>query len=103
MERELFQKICDDIEARKDWANRQPLWHKLRRDGIRRTNKPYPNASDKHFPLIDMAIKKLKPAMTNQMFANERMADFMASDPRDTQDISAVSWWFDYKLKEKSN
>jgi hypothetical protein len=27
----------------------------------------------------------------------------MAEDPRDTQDISAVSWWFDYKLKEKSN
>ena len=50
MDEELFEKIVDDIDARKEWANKQPLWHKLRRDGIRRTNKPYPNASDKHFP-----------------------------------------------------
>ena len=50
-----------------------------------------------------MAVKKLKPTMTNQMFANERLADFLSEDPRDTQDISAVSWWFDFKLKEKSN
>ena len=103
MERELFDKICDDIDDRKEWANRQPLWHKLRRDGIRRINKPHANASDKHFPLIDMAIKKLKPTMTNQMFAMERLADFVAKDPRDTQDITAVSWWFDFKLKENSN
>ena len=103
MDKELFTKICEDIDTRKEWADRQPLWHKLRRDGVRRINKPFPNASDKHFPLIDMAIKKLKPTMINQIFANERLADFMTEDPRDTGDISAVSWWFDFKLKEKSN
>ena len=103
MEKELFDKICDDIAARRDWADRQPLWHKIRRDGIRRINKPFNNASDKHFPLVDMAIKKLKPTMTNQMFATERLADFISEDPRDTKDISAVSFWFDFKLKEASN
>ena len=103
MDRELFEKICDDVRDRSTWANRQPLWYKLRREGARRSNKPYPKASDKHFPLIDIGIRKLKPVFSNQIFAQSHLADFLSKDPRDTEDMSEISWWFDYKLKEESN
>lgn len=103
MDRELFEKICRDVEDRSTWANRQPLWYKLRREGARRSNKPYPKASDKHFPLIDIGIRKLKPVFSNQIFAQSNLADFLSKDPRDTADMSEIGWWFDYKMKEESN
>jgi hypothetical protein len=103
MDRELFEKICRDVDDRSPWANRQPLWYRLRREGARRTNKPYPKASDKHFPLIDIGIRKLKPVFSNQIFAQSYIADFLSDDPQDTEDMSAISAWFDYKMKETSN
>lgn len=103
MESDLFTKICDDIKARTEWATRQPLWYRLRREGVRRRDKPWPHASDKHFPLIDMAIQKLKPTCLNQVFATERIADFIASDPQDNSQILDVAWWFDYKMRQMSN
>jgi hypothetical protein len=103
MERELFRKICRDVDDRKEWADRQAVWYRMRREGIRRINKPYPNAADRHFPLIEMAIKKLKPTCLLQIFANERLADFIAAEPQDTDDIVPVGWWFDYKMRQLSN
>ena len=103
MDRDLFEKICCDVKDRSQWANRQPLWYKLRREGARRSNKPYPKASDKHFPLIDIGIRKLKPVFANQIFAQSHLADFLSKDPRDTADMAEIGWWFDYKLKEESN
>jgi hypothetical protein len=103
VDRELFEQICHDVQDRSTWANRQPLWYRLRREGARRNNKPYPKASDKHFPLMDIAIRKLKPVFSNQIFAQSNLADFLSKDPRDTADMSEIAWWFDYKLKEESN
>ena len=103
MDRELFEKICRDVDDRSQWANRQPLWYKLRREGARRTNKPYPRASDKHFPLIDIGIRKLKPVFSNQIFAQSYLADFMSKDPKDLADMAEIAAWFDYKMKEESN
>jgi hypothetical protein len=103
MDTDLFKKIGKDIDGRKEWADRQPVWYRMRREGIRRLNKPYPNAADRHYPLIEMAIKKLKPTCLLQIFANERLADFIAAEPGDTDDIVPVAWWFDYKMRQKSN
>ena len=103
MDSSLFKKIQRDIDARREWADRQPVWYRMRREGIRRLNKPYANAADRHFPLIEMAIKKLKPTCLLQIFANERLADFIAAEPQDTDDVIPVSWWFDYKMRQKSN
>lgn len=103
MDIELFNKICKDVEDRKEWATRQPLWYKIRKEGVRRRNKPWPHASDKHYPLVDMGIAKSKPAYLNQLFAQERIAEFTAADPESAQDITNVSWWFDYKVRQESN
>lgn len=103
MDEELYEQIIHDLENRKEWATKQPVWYTMRRDGIRRKHKPWPNAADMHYPLIDTIVDKLKPFYLNQLFATERMADFVSSDPADTADILGASYWFDYKLKHISN
>jgi hypothetical protein len=97
MEDELFEVVCSDIEGRKSWAQKQPVWYAIRRDGLRRKNKPWPNAADLHYPLVDTVTDKLKPFYVNQLFATERVADFVSAEPQDNEDVLAASWWFDYK------
>ena len=103
MDDDLYDAIIDDVEGRKLWAQKQPIWYAIRRDGLRRKNKPWPGAADLHYPLVDTIVDKLKPFYTNQLFATERLADFVSEDPQDSEDVLAASWWFDYKLKHESN
>lgn len=103
MANELYNHILQDIKARTAWGERQAVWYQMRRDGIRRKNKPFPNAADMHFPLVDMIIDKFKPFYRNQLFATERLADFVSNDPQAAEVMTDVAWWFDYKLKQKSN
>lgn len=103
MNSDLYNLICDDIANRKTWADRQAVWYQMRRDGLRRRNKPYPGAADLHFPLVDTIIEKLKPFYLNQLFATERLADFTARRPEAADKIVQAAWWFDYKLKQRSN
>lgn len=103
MDSDLLDLIYTDITNRKTWADRQAVWYQMRRDGLRRRNKPYPGAADLHFPLIDTIIEKLKPFYLNQLFATERLADFTSKDPQKADGVMSAAWWFDYKLKQKSN
>lgn len=103
MEKELYNSILDDIRSRSTWADRQAIWYQMRRDGLRRKTKPFPGAADMHFPLVDTVIEKFKPFYLNQLFATERLADFISKNPQSGDRITQVAWWFDYKLKQHSN
>lgn len=103
MNRKLFDAICEAVKDRAQWADRQAVWYQMRRDGLRRRHKPFPGAADMHFPLIDTVIEKFKPFYINQLFATERLADFVGKDPQAGNDMTACGWWFDYKLKQQSN
>ena len=103
MESKLFDSIREDIKSRSKWADRQTVWYQMRRDGLRRKSKPFPGAADMHFPLVDTIIEKFKPFYLNQLFATERLADFISKDPQMGEQMTDVAWWFDYKLKQKSN
>ena len=103
MDSKLFDSIREDIKARSKWADRQAVWYQMRRDGLRRKSKPFPGAADMHFPLVDTIIEKFKPFYLNQLFATERLADFISKDPQMGEKMTDVAWWFDYKLKQNSN
>lgn len=103
MESELYDSICEDIKSRSGWAARQAVWYQMRRDGLRRRNKPFPGAADTHFPLIDSIIEKFKPFYSNQLFATSRLADFVSKNPQASETVTDAAWWFDYKLKQRSN
>lgn len=100
---ELADEIQDALRARLDWANRQTTFYKLRHQGLRRINKPYPNAADLHFPLCDALITKLKPFYFQQLYATEQFASFVSLRTQPADTTSAVASWFDYKLKQKTN
>ena len=96
-------EILAALTARRLWEDRQSTWYQMRHDGLRRANKPWPNAADMHFPLGDMMIEKLKPFYVSQIFATETVASFIGMDGAAASYASAAAQWFDYALKQQSN
>ena len=95
--------ILQALSDRKTWETRQGTWYQMRHDGLRRRNKPWPNAADMHFPLADMLIEKLKPFYVGQIFAGDTIAAFVARSQEAAPFQNAASQWFDYQLKQCSN
>ncbi len=99
----LRGKILGDIRTRDEWLRRQAEWYAMRHDGLRRGAKPWPAASDLHFPLVDSIVERLKPFYFNQLFATETLASFISLS-RDLDAFTGeIGCWFDYKLKQESN
>ena len=103
MSAELFDLVSNDISSRVRWETRQALWYQMRNDGLRRKHKPWPNASDVHFPLIDTTINKLKPSFFQQAMGLDVLATFVPMRSQLSAFTSAAEQWFSYKLNEKSN
>ena len=103
MSNQIYDLILDDIKSRSRWETRQGLWYQMRNDGLRRKSKPWPNASDLHFPLVDTTINKLKPAFFQQAMGLDVLATFVPMRSQLAGFASAAEHWFSYKLNEKSN
>lgn len=96
-------EILDAVKNRSTWESRQATWYKMRHDGLRRLNKPFPGASDAHFPLGDMQIEKLKPFYLAQLYANDTVAAFTSLRQEHVAAQNEAALWMDYQLKEESN
>ena len=103
MSEELYDLVAHDISSRTRWEVRQGLWYQMRNNGLRRRGKPWPNASDAHFPLIDTTINKLKPAFFQQAMGLDVIATFVPMRDQLAGFTTAAEQWFSYKLHEKSN
>jgi hypothetical protein len=97
------QEILDALKARKNWEDRQATWYQMRHDGLRRRNKPWPNAADLHYPLVDTLIEKQKPSYVDQVFSSDTVASFTALKQDWQPYQNAAAQWFDYQLKQESN
>lgn len=103
MSKELHELILSDIKSRTRWETRQGLWYQMRNDGLRRKHKPWPNAADMHFPLIDTTINKLKPSFFQQAMGLDVLASFVPMRQQLAAYTTAAEQWFSYKMHEKSN
>lgn len=103
MSDKLYDLITRDIGARVKWETRQGLWYQMRNDGLRRKSKPWPNAADTHFPLIDTTINKLKPSFFQQAMGLDVLATFVPMRQQLAAFTSSAEHWFSYKLNERSN
>ena len=103
MSAELHDLILEDVKSRVRWETRQGLWYQMRNDGLRRKHKPWPNAADMHFPLIDTTINKLKPSFFQQAMGLDVIATFVPMRSQLAGYTTAAEQWFNYKLHEKSN
>lgn len=101
--KELIDQVRDDLGARKKWEDRQPVWYKMRHEGLRRTRKPHPHASDLHFPLADIIVEKLKPFYYQQLFAAELLGELVSEREQAESHADHAARWFDHQMKMKSN
>jgi hypothetical protein len=99
----LYKEINTALKDRGEWADRQEVCYRMRNGGVRRRNKPYPNAPDGHYPLGDTMVEKLKPAYVQQLYGSETIAQFVCLLQQDQDITTAASQWFDYQLKQRSN
>ena len=77
MSEKIYDSIISDINSRERWEARQGLWYQMRNDGLARKQKPWPNAADMHFPLVDTTINKLKPGFFQQAMGLNVLATFV--------------------------
>jgi len=84
------------------WETKQRIFSTMRHEGLRRRNKPFPTASDGHYPEIDMAIRKQKPFWLGQVTAGNRLASFISLVEQADALSEAAADWFNYKLFQRS-
>jgi len=103
MQAPKHDEILAALSARSGWEKRQSTWYQMRHDGLRRRNKPWPNAADMHFPLADGIIEKLKPTFISQVYATDTVASFVALSSEWSGYQAGAAQWFDHQLKQASN
>src|SRR4051812_21046417 len=91
------------LAARSVWQERQRVYYKMRHDGLPRTSKPWANAADAHFPLIDMHITDLKPFWVAQAFGGDRLCDFVGMREQLTEMTEACADYFDFEMRYKTD
>lgn len=99
----LHGAILDDLNKRQAWELRQTMWYEMRHSGLRRKNKPWPNAADLHWPLIDTNIEKLKPTLFQQIVGMDVVSSFIPMRQQLAAFTTTAEQWFDFKIKEKTN
>lgn len=99
----LNANVLQDLADRSVWDVRQRMFYEMRHHGLRRKNKPWPGASDVHFPLVDTTISELKPAYFQQLFATDLIAQFVPTSPQVAEYTTAAAQWFDHRVKQKTN
>lgn len=99
----LHDAIIGDLDDRRKWDERQPVWYRMRETGLGRKNKPYPTAPDFHYPLADMILEKLKPFYYKQLFAAEKIAELVSQRANLQEFTEQAASWFDYQIKEETN
>lgn len=100
---ELHQAILEDVRTRKVWETRQVEFYKMRHNGLARQNKPWKNAADLHWPLIDTNIEKLKPLFFQQIFGMDVVATMIPMCQQYAAMTTTAEQWFDYKVRERTN
>lgn len=100
---DLHASILADLQTRSAWETKQGEFYKMRHNGIKRQNKPWKNAADLHFPLIDTNIEKLKPLFFQQIVGMDVVSTFVPMRSQAAASTTTAEQWFDYKVREKTN
>jgi len=100
---EFDTKVRSALSARTRWEAKQVDFFRLRHEGLRRLNKPFPTAADMNWPLSDMMIEKIKPYYVQQVFANELLANFYALRRELSPFNGLAAQWFDFRLRQRTN
>lgn len=95
-------KAFQILAARGVWEARQRVYYQIRHDGLRRQNKPFPTASDSHFPLVDGNISDLKPFWVGHVFGGQRLCDFQAMRQQGQEMTESAADFHDFELRHRT-
>lgn len=98
MSKELLDKAVNMLTERLVWENKQRLYYRMRHEGLPRQNKPFPGAADAHLPLIDNAIRKLKPFDAGQLTSADRIFSFTSLVDQMEAHTDAAADYLTYQL-----
>jgi hypothetical protein len=101
--KELAESAGRILTERLIWENKQRLFYRMRHDGLPRLNKPFATAADAHYPMIDMAIRKIKPFWMGQLTSGDRLCVFTALRQQSESISEAAADYFDFLLRNRSN
>ncbi|HEV2331246.1 MAG TPA: hypothetical protein VGY56_20890 [Verrucomicrobiae bacterium] len=101
--KDIYEKAHRMMLERLPWEQRQRAFSIMRHEGLRRRNKPFPTATDGHYPAIDMAIRKQKPFWLGQIMSGNRLASFVSIKPQADTLAEAAADWFNFRVFQKSN
>lgn len=103
MARTLHDQVWQALKDRQVWEERQRVFYALRRDGLRRRNKPFKGAADLHLPIVDNAVEKLKPYYINGIFGRQQLASFTPLRRQLGEASAQAAECLDWKLRKESN
>ena len=100
---DLFRKGFQIISDRQVWEQRQRKWWLMRHDGLRRRNKPFPQAADLHLKLIDEKVNQKKAFTLASVFGQPRLCQFVSMKEQAQELTEAAGDFFAFELKHRSN
>lgn len=103
MARTLHERVTQALQDRETWEERQRVFYALRRDGLRRRNKPFKGAADLNLPIADNAVEKLKPYYINGIFGRQQLASFTPLRRQLGEASAQAAECLDWKLRKESN
>lgn len=102
MAKTLHAQVLDALRHRSEWEEKQRFLYALRHGKLERAKKPFPGAANSKCRLSDSQVDKAKPFFWNQLFSDERVAEFtgMSADSAVTQEQAAdyLDWYCKHKL-----
>lgn len=101
MAKHLHDAVLDALQARQTWEDKQRAYYTMRHDGLRRVKKPFPGASDLHYPLIDGQIEKAKPFYFGQVFGADLISEFEAESAETAAVADLAANYFDHYCKNR--
>jgi hypothetical protein len=102
MANEVYDELVEILNNRSGWEEKQRVYDAMCNEGMRR-KKPFPNAADLHFKLVDRNITKWKPFYFQQIFSGPRIAEFTSLKNGQRSELTeSAADYFDFCLKESN-
>jgi hypothetical protein len=95
----LHKDLTDALAARSEWEQKQRAWYLMTLEGLRR-RKTAGWQADMFWPLIGESVQKLVPFYYNQIFSQERLANFVATKSQWTGASEAAAEYFDVTIRQ---
>jgi hypothetical protein len=99
----LHELILQTLTQRIEWENRQRVWYQMIHEGLRRRRPPFAFAADMHFPLADGILKKFLPFFYNQIFQEERIAEFTAQSAELSSQCESAADFFNWEIRQNTD